>query len=823
MTFVDVQMIQGLGLPYIPGAEIGLLDRELNPLFADAWQAFVDTFPTLSLDPLFDELPVEQLGDLLDGVRLSGEEPPDSFSWFTLACDESEVDAVVAAVQALPLVAFAAERPPSIPAANVSYGTNPTFGDTRQIQKSPVGVDAIYAWQILGGAGDGIHVGDIEHAWRLDHNELIAARIVPRSIFPPVFPEDINHGTGVAGILVSSDNGDGTVGIVPNAALDLFTSNRGFFDSVANAILVATANLVRGDVLLIELGQNFFPIPPAPPGQRPSRGKPDILIEADRTVQTQIKLATQRGITVIEPAGNGGVNLDTPAFLAHTRPASDSFSGAIVVGSAFDSVPFGAPPSGTWNHQFLENGRIRQLSSFGSRVDCFASGQDILAPASANAGAFQLFSGTSGASAIIAGLVASLQAMTLAAKRDVLSPAFVRTLLRDTTVGTLPAAGAGANIGAMPDLRRITRQLGLMRILPVSAAAIGGDALLMVHLDADNRMIRRHFTLLTGWGQPLPSAIGGSSSDLFELTAAQPVVTSSDEVDPITRIVFDGFFSGPKGIHHMFWDSRDQSGDVSKAIAPITAAAQGRALAAVRPLIDLFAIAAINPEGRLVILTGDPQIMLASTSAPIVVDAFSTYRRTSGPTIASRGPGLADIVAIDDTGVLNWFTGTLPAGAGSGMFGPVTEPSGISFDAGARPALISTGSLLLTLAVGTDGLLRAATIDPVLLTMDAAVLVDAAVAIDPTGPVALGRTALNVVALAVDTQGTVRAATRLISGGNWTPLIPLLSLVTISPLGGVAAVTIDFGVMAIAVGVNGVVFSALSADGLIWSPLVPLP
>ena len=800
MTFVDVQMIEGLGLPYVPGAELGLRDPELNPLFNDAWQAFVNTFPALSLDPLFDELPIEQMADLLDAARLSGEEPPDPFAWFTLSCDQSEVDAVVAAVQALPLVAFAAERKPAIPAASISYGTNPTTGDTRQIQPSPVGIDAIYAWQIPGGAGEAIHVGDVENGWRLDHNELVTARIEPRSVFGS---RDVDHGTGVAGILVGADNGDGTIGIVPNAALDLFTADRGFGNfSVAIAVQVAAANLVRGDVLLIELGQRFLP-----------NGGGDIFVEADPAVQLQIRLATQRGITVIEPAGNGGVDLDAQPALAHTRPGSPTFSNAIVVGSAQDTTP----ASGTWPNR---------MSSFGSRVDCFASGTDILAPSSTNAGAFQLFSGTSGASAIIAGLVASLQAMTLAATGDVLAPADVRRLVRSASLGTLPANPLAARIGAMPDLRQITRAQGLVRVLPVGAAFIGGNALLIVHLDADNRFVRRQFTLLTGWGQPIPSPLpdGSSSpSDVFQLTAAQPAVTSTDEPGPVGHLVFDAFFSGRDGIHHMFWDSANQSGRVEVAIAPKTAAAQGKAVAAVRPLIDLFAIAAIDPQGRLVILTGDPQTLISTTSAPVVVDAFSTYRRVSGPTILSRGPGLVDIVAIEDGGTLNWFTGTLPAGAGSGMSGPVTEPSGVSFDTGARPALISTGSLLLAAAVGSDGSLRAATIDPVLLTMDVPVEVDASVAIETSGPVALGRTALNIVALAVDKPGTLRAATRLITGGAWTPLLPVPSAVKISPLGGVTAVTIDIGVMAIAVGVDGIVCSAISLDGLIWSPLVPLP
>ena len=164
----------------------------------------------------------------------------------------------------------------------------------------------------------------------------------------------------------------------------------------------------------------------------------------------------------------------------------------------------------------------------------------------------------------------------------------------------------------------------------------------------------------------------------------------------------------------MFWDSFNQSGDVSTPIAPVTAAAQGRALAAVRPLIDLLVLAAINPDGRLVVLTGDPQILLSSTSAPLVIDAVGCIGASSGPAIVSRGAGLADIVSIEDGGSLNWFTGRLPAAVGTGFSGPVTEPSAVAVRPGARPALLVTGSLLLAAAVGSDGSLRAATIDPVL-------------------------------------------------------------------------------------------------------------
>jgi hypothetical protein len=796
---VDVQLIDGLGLPYETGAEAGLLDAALDPVFNAAWQAFVADFPGVTLAPLYDTLPVEQLADLVDAIRVGGDEPPDPFVWFTLLCDDAVVDALVVALQLLPMVLFAGERTEVVPAATISYGTNPDAIRTLQIQPSPLGVDAIYAWDVGAGTGTGIRVADLENGWRLDHDELITANIRQLSVFGS---SGVDHGTAVAGIVVGADNGVGTIGIVPNVELGLFTPDRGpgRGTNTAGAIDVAAANLGSGDVLLLEVARPFFP-----------GNNPDILIEFDPAVQGAIRRATLRGITVIEPAGNGGIALDVFPFVAHTRPGSPTFvdSGAIVVGAATLNLA-----TSTW---------ARTFSSFGSRVDCFAAGDNIRAPSSVATNTYQIppqFSGTSGASAIIAGVAASIQAMTRAATGAPLAPSDLRRLLRSAILGTLTDSPLGSGIGSMPDLRKITRAQGLVRVLPIGAAAIGLNALLIVHLDADNRMVRRHFTLLTGWGPPIPSP---APNDRFELTAAQPVVNSSDEVDPIDRFVFDAFFSGPLGIHHMFWDSHDQSGDVSLSIAPVTAAAQGKAIAAVRVRINLQVLATINPGGRLVVLTGDPQILLASTSAPLVLDAIGGYRRIAGPAIVSRGAGLADIVVIEDGGSLSWFTGNLPAAIGTGWTGPIVEPSGVAFDPGARPALLVAGNLLLAAAVGTEGSLRATTIDPVTRTVSAPIEVDASVAIATFGPVALGLTAANVVALAVDTQGVMRAATRPFAGGTWTPLIPVRSLIAISPLGGVTAVSIDIGVMAIVVGADGIACSALSLDGLIWSPLVPLP
>ena len=177
----------------------------------------------------------------------------------------------------------------------------------------------------------------------------------------------------------------------------------------------------------------------------------------------------------------------------------------------------------------------------------------------------------------------------------------------------------------------------------------------------------------------------------------------------------------------MFWDSLNQSGDVITPIAPRTAAAQGKRSPPCGPQL-LFVLAGISPEGRLVVITGDPQILHSSTSAPIVIDTVGMYRRVAGPAIVSRGTGLADIVAIEDGGSLNWFTGTF-AGRRQRFSGPVTEPSAVPFDPGARPAL----HIHRQPAARGGGRHRRfaprATIDPVLLTMDVPIEVDATVPI----------------------------------------------------------------------------------------------
>jgi hypothetical protein len=795
-AFIDMQLIDGLGLPYVLGAETALQDVRLDPLFDDAWQAMIALSPGLSLAPLFDSVPVETLVDLMDGVRLAADEPPNLLAWFTLPCDDADVDTLLPAVQALPMVVQARVRQQVFVADSISYGTNPDTPRSLHIQPAPFGVDAIYAWQVAGGTGQDVTVADIENGWRLDHDELVSARITQRSVFGSA---DVSHGTAVASLLVGADNGVGMIGVAPNARMELLTNDRGGFSSTAAAITLAVAQLRAGDVLLLEVAHPFFPTP-----------TPDILVEFDPAVQAAITLATKRGIVVVEPAGNSRVELDKFPFLAHTRPGSPTFvdSGAIVVGEAERTSTF------EWD---------RGDSSFGTRVDCFAQGGDNLHAATdtAHDAYTDQFGGTSGASAIIAGVVACIQGVTRALTNEALASADIRNLFRNPDLGTQPVNGAAALIGVMPDLRKVMQSLGRPRILPVGAAVIGLDALLIVHLDANNRMVRRHFTLLTGWGRPIPTPLPAGD---FELVACQPAVNSTDEVDPIPRLVFDAYFVGPLGVHKMFWDDRDQTGNLSAAVAPFAVVAQGKSVSAVRPFLDRVVVASIDRAGQMVVMTGDPDVLTSTgLSAPFVLDTLGSYRRTDGPALVSRAEGLADIVAIADNGALTWWSGQPFLPANTGWSAPIREPTQVEFQPGARPALLANGGELLVAAVSAEGFLRVATLDPLTRTIDAPVVVDVQANIDTSGPVALGLAGPNVVVLGVDTDGLLRAAARARVGGEWSPLLPVISPILVSPLGGVTAASIDSGVLAIVVGTDGVAMSALSLDGLLFTPLIPLP
>jgi serine protease len=287
------------------------------------------------------------------------------------------------------------EKLRNIPGVDYAYEeldvTDPAVNPTDDIYSpaqgyldpAPTGIDARWCWTQTGieGTGAGIGVVDLERGWRIGHEDLAAAN--PRLIFngnlAGVGHYTGDHGTAVLGEIVARDNNLGVIGIAPGVTSVSLTST---YDPttatslhVADALIAALAVTPAGDVLLLEVQRAVLPT------------------ETDPADLDAIRLAVARGVIVIEAAGNGGRPLDqwtdpTGARRLNRTAQGFSDSGAILVGAATSTSP----------HDRLG------LSNFGSRLDCYAWGENVVTcgkgnlaggPGHPNANYTHTFGGTS--------------------------------------------------------------------------------------------------------------------------------------------------------------------------------------------------------------------------------------------------------------------------------------------------------------------------------------------------------------------------------------------------------------------------------------------
>jgi subtilisin family serine protease len=300
-------------------------------------------------------------------------------------------------------------------------------------------------------------VVDIEKAW-------------PGALALPIWPagstrvesaavEDVQHGAQTYGVVAaqpdtSNTEFDGiqgiargvqfyrcpflTTGVDPNAApISLF----------ASAVTDAAASLVKGDVLLIEQ---------AAAGQRP--------IEVDELVWDAIRAAVAgRELVVIVPVGNAGLDLATVGGAVSVPPGTrtldcaspDLATGAILVAAGVSGEQTGAV-----------FGARTPNSNYGDLIDCWAWGDSILSyncvpddfdDSIVLTRDYTGYGGTSGAAAIIAGVVAMMQAIRRASNLPVLDARQVRTMLRKYgTPGAPPSSLANR---LMPNLEAMQKEL----------------------------------------------------------------------------------------------------------------------------------------------------------------------------------------------------------------------------------------------------------------------------------------------------------------------------------------------------------------------------
>ena len=320
------------------------------------------------------------------------------------------------------------------------------------LDPAPRGMDVRYAWKLPGGHGENVRIIDIEYNWNLTHNDLIHATsdlfIHVKGVNPvPEQEQDEgnkNHGTAVIGELVAAPDGIGMTGIAYRAKLGLINPlTQGTVPDVPGAIRRATAVLEAGDVLLLE--QQSI----AGPRLDLQTGQGLLPIEFEPEVFAAIKAATNKGIIVVESAGNGFEDLDHPAYNgAFDRSKRDS--GAIIVGA-------GLPEGGVYGPG---PDRVRtEESNYGSCVDVQGWGRFVITAGygklrfeqGENSWYTDVFGATSGATAMVAGAAAVLQSIVKERGLPPLSSVELRRLL--ITTGTPQPAGSSERIGPRPDLR----------------------------------------------------------------------------------------------------------------------------------------------------------------------------------------------------------------------------------------------------------------------------------------------------------------------------------------------------------------------------------
>jgi subtilisin family serine protease len=355
--------------------------------------------------------------------------------------------------------AYAAPRP--VPAgapegtSTASRNFEPAQG---YLHSPPNGIGAMEVWGFRGAKGKGVTICDIEGNWNYTHEDLPAR--IPLLGGTPI--NDIgwrNHGTAVLGEMVSKPGISGTVGIAPEAKAATHSAVINGVFNTAGAIMGAAAKLKAGDVILIELQAT------GPNGKY-------VAMQYWNDVFSAIQAATQKGITVVEAAGNGDENFDLPVF---NGTGLQKDSGAIVVGAGipptnfFDYFGFpgfagyskiGVPRSRIW---FSNYGQIVNVQGWGWHVTTLGYG-DAQGGADENKWYSHRFSGTSSASPIVTGAVACLQGAATAKLGAPLPPNKVRDILVKTGTPQEPGPGVplSQNIGPLPDLVKAAKAARLL-------------------------------------------------------------------------------------------------------------------------------------------------------------------------------------------------------------------------------------------------------------------------------------------------------------------------------------------------------------------------
>jgi serine protease len=311
------------------------------------------------------------------------------------------------------------------------------------------------AWVRPGGAGTAVRVCICDHGFRATHEDLPQVNVVTGQTpdqLGRIGNTNYDHGTNVIGLIAAMQDQKGVTGIAYGGTVNFACVD----DLNRKATIDAAINsLGAGDVLVLEMQAQWDH----------QNTTTDVPQEFDYAIRQALKCATCLGIIVVEAAGNGTLDLAlVPSeravlgqiqvkYIWNKGSADFDDSGAIIVGA-------GDPANQTCYGD----------SNWGNRVDCQGWGKSIVTAGHVDYGSdlpnnmapsdvkyTTAFGKTSGATAMIAGVVACLQGATRGANMPALTPKQVRDRVSDEAFGTKqPAANAASKpIGPLPNLGKL--------------------------------------------------------------------------------------------------------------------------------------------------------------------------------------------------------------------------------------------------------------------------------------------------------------------------------------------------------------------------------
>jgi Subtilase family len=410
---IVVRFKEYVKLPYVDSLENRFTELGLSSLVE-----IFQEFPNMTMNRLYTSISSDKIEKLMKEAhdRDKNFRPLNLLLYYRIILpDKVRAYKIIEKLKEVPLIDEVYLESGPVPPPMVNASDDPRSAKQGYLNAAPAGIDALYSWTYSGGDGmGGVQFVDMERGWTLNHEDLVAKGV---TLISGVNKDFFGHGTSVLGEVVAVDNIIGNVGIAPNISsarvVSIWRTNTNY--NTSDAIMSAINVLNFGDVLLLE-AQAYKP------------GTTDVYypIEVEAATFATISLATAYGIIVVEPAANGSVrgvgeNLDNftdsnGQQILNRRSGFDS--GAIMVGAGRRRRPHSRS----------------SFSNFGTRVDCYAWGNGIDTTGDGGIGNLtntytSSFSGTSGASAIIAGAALCIQGVSQSTVGYTLSPMQMRSIL----------------------------------------------------------------------------------------------------------------------------------------------------------------------------------------------------------------------------------------------------------------------------------------------------------------------------------------------------------------------------------------------------------